>query len=75
MAAAASRLPDYPGGAIGGLESVQALVERYAALGRTTRSAIDKSDELGDKSSADIFTEVSRGLDKALWFLEAHLQK
>jgi starvation-inducible DNA-binding protein len=75
MAAAASRLPDYPGGAIGSLESVQALSERYAALARTTRSAIDKSDELGDMDSADIFTEVSRGLDKALWFLEAHLQK
>jgi DNA-binding ferritin-like protein len=23
----------------------------------------------------DIFTEASRGIDKALWFLEAHVQE
>jgi len=28
----------------------------------------------GDADTADLFTEVSRGLDKSLWFLEAHLQ-
>jgi len=75
MAVAASRLPDYPGGTVGSMESVQALAERYAALARTTRAAIDRTDELGDMDAADIFTAVSRALDKALWFLEAHLVK
>ena len=75
MAVAASRLPDYPDGSVASLESVQLLAERYAALATTTRDAIDKTDELGDIDTSDLFTGVSRGLDKALWFLEAHLQK
>jgi DNA-binding ferritin-like protein len=28
---------------------------------------------LGDKHSAEIFTRISRGVDKYLWFVEAHL--
>jgi starvation-inducible DNA-binding protein len=53
---------------------VEAMAERYAALGTSTRQAIEVAEEHGDSDSADLFTEVSRGLDKALWFLEAHLQ-
>ncbi|MND06120.1 DNA protection during starvation protein [compost metagenome] len=53
---------------------VEALAERYSHLAKTSREAIDASDDLGDKSTADLFTEVSRDLDKSLWFLEAHLQ-
>jgi starvation-inducible DNA-binding protein len=30
--------------------------------------------ELGDADTADIFTEISRGTDKWLWFVEAHQQ-
>ncbi len=29
---------------------------------------------MGDKGSADICTEISRGIDKWLWFVEAHVQ-
>jgi starvation-inducible DNA-binding protein len=75
MAAAASRLTDYPADEVGSRESVELLAERYAALAATTRAAIDKSTELSDADTADLFTEVSRGLDKSLWFLEAHLQE
>ncbi len=73
MSAAASRLPEYPD-IVGGQESVAALVERYAALAASTRAAIDASDNLSDADTADLFTGISRGLDKSLWFLEAHLQ-
>lgn len=38
------------------------------------REAIDDSCELGDLSTADLYTEVSRTVDKRLWFLDAHLQ-
>ncbi len=74
MAAKATRLGDYPEGAVASQTSVQTLAERYAALATTTRAAIDEADKLGDADTADIFTGVSRGLDKSLWFLEAHLQ-
>lgn len=75
MAADATRLSEYPSGGIDSLTSVEALAGRYAALAETTRKAIDAADQAGDMSTADLFTEVSRGLDKSLWFLEAHLQK
>lgn len=74
MAAAKTRLPEYSAQTADGRESVEALVERYAELAATTRAAIDRADELGDADTADLFTGVSRGLDKSLWFLEAHLQ-
>jgi len=74
MASAASRLPEYPPEAVEGLQCVKALADRYASLAATTRAAIDTAAEHGDMGTSDLFTEVSRGLDKALWFLEAHLQ-
>src|SRR5262245_36952463 len=33
-----------------------------------------EDDVLGDLDTADLFTEVSRGIDKWLWFVEAHFQ-
>ena len=72
MAAANSRLAEYPD-VVGSRESVEALVERYAALAASTRAAIDTADTLGDADTADLMTGVSRDLDKSLWFLEAHL--
>ena len=48
--------------------------EAYASLAGTTREAIEMAERPGDADTADLFTEVSRGLDKSLWFLEAHLQ-
>jgi starvation-inducible DNA-binding protein len=74
QAAKASRLPEFPLQGVEGKAAVQALVERYAALAGSTRKAIDTATALGDAGSADLFTGVSRGLDKSLWFLEAHLQ-
>jgi starvation-inducible DNA-binding protein len=39
------------------------------------RAAIDEADEAGDADTADLFTGVSRGIDKWLWFVEAHAAK
>jgi starvation-inducible DNA-binding protein len=74
MAAENSRLPEYPTDITEGMEHVQALVERYASLAASLRQGIDQADELGDQDTADLFTEISRDIDKHLWFLEAHLQ-
>jgi starvation-inducible DNA-binding protein len=74
MAADATRLPEFPL-VVGSQESIQALVERFAMLGKSTREAIDRATDAGDLDTADIFTEISRALDKALYFLESHLQE
>jgi starvation-inducible DNA-binding protein len=74
MSASATRLPEFPLDLNDSRQFVEALVERFAALARTSRAAIDLANELKDADTADLFTEVSRGLDMNLWFLEAHLQ-
>ena len=75
MSAANSRLDEYPTDLTEGLQHVEALAERYANYAATTRAAIDTAmEEYGDQSTADLFIDISRAVDKALWFLEAHLQ-
>lgn len=75
LAAANSQLNEFPLDVTDSLPTVDALAERYAALATSTRRAIEAANDQGDAATEDLFTEVSRGLDKALWFLEAHLQK
>ncbi|PAX52303.1 DNA starvation/stationary phase protection protein Dps [Brunnivagina elsteri] len=74
MAAANSILPEYPTDILVGMEHVTALADRFAAYGRHVRDAIAQTDDLGDADTSDLYTEVSRTIDKRLWFLEAHLQ-
>jgi hypothetical protein len=38
------------------------------------RIGIEEMNELEDAASADILTEICRGVDKWLWFVEAHAQ-
>lgn len=73
MASKASRLGEFPNGRIDGMKAVAALADRYAALAKSMRAAIETSGKQGDADTSDLFTGISRGLDKALWFLEAHL--
>lgn len=74
IAAAASILPEYPTDITEGLEHVRALADRYAPFAGHVRAAIRETDELGDADTADLYTGISRAVDKRLWFLEAHLQ-
>jgi len=73
--AAKSGLIDYPLALSSGEEHVAALSDSLSAFGRTARMGIEEMDELGDADSTDILTEVSRGIDKWLWFVEAHQQQ
>lgn len=74
MAAETSELPEYPVGNLGGMDHVTALADRMGQFAESIRANIEVCDDLGDLDSADIFTEISRSVDKRLWFLEAHLQ-
>ena len=58
-----------------GMQVVEALAERYAIVANYSREGIDKTEGLGDMASSDLLIEYVRSLDKALWFLEAHIQK
>lgn len=70
----ASKLAPYPTDIRKVEDHLNALVERYGALSKSTREAIDTADEAGDAGTADIFTAFSRTLDKNLWFLKSHLE-
>ena len=74
MVAKRSSLAEYPANAVDGRSHVEALSSALAAFGKAARKAIDEANDLADLNTADLFTEVSRGMDKWLWFVEAHLQ-
>jgi len=74
VAASRSRLDEYPLTISTGIAHVEALSRALSEFGREARMAIDETSGFGDADTADIFTEVSRGIDKWLWFVEAHLQ-
>jgi starvation-inducible DNA-binding protein len=69
-----SRLAAYPLELASGKEHVAALSSALAKYGAYVRTAIHAADQAGDADTADLFTEVSRGVDKLLWFVEAHAQ-
>ena len=74
LAASASTRDEYPLDAVAGPETVKAISDRLAACGSSVRAAIELALELADQDTADLFIEVSRAIDKHLWFVEAHLQ-
>ena len=74
VAAERSRLEEYPLDIAGGHAHVEAVSKALSTFGREVRKTIDEADELQDADTADMFTEISRGIDKWLWFVEAHSQ-
>ena len=74
MVAKRSSLPEYPMTAIDGQSHVDALSTALAKFGKAARKAIEEANDFGDLDTADLFTGLSRGIDKWLWFVEAHLQ-
>jgi len=74
IAAKRSSLSEYPTSAVDGRSHVDALSSALAAFGKSARKAIDTANDFNDLDTADLFTEISRGVDKWLWFVEAHLQ-
>jgi starvation-inducible DNA-binding protein len=69
-----STLAPYPENIVDGLQHVDALAAAHAQFGKKIRKGIDESGKQGDADTADLYTGISRKVDKNLWFLEAHLQ-
>ena len=74
IAAKRSALSEYPANTVDGRSHVEALSTVLAAFGKSARKSIGDANDFGDLDTADLFTEISRGIDKWLWFVEAHLQ-
>ena len=73
-AAKVSGMPEYPLDISSGHKHVAELAYAIAFYGELIRKAIALSTELEDAGTADILTQISRGADMNLWFVEAHEQ-
>src|SRR5579872_3039242 len=71
--AANSSIEEYDLNIVAGMDHVRTLLDRLAAVANASRGAISESDELEDRATSDLFTEVVRTADKDLYFLESHL--
>lgn len=74
LAAANSSLNEYPYEITDGAAHVDALSSALADFGKKVRGDIDTTADLGDQDTSDLFTGISREIDKLLWFVEAHIQ-
>jgi len=54
-------------------EHIFAVAATLAAFGQSAREAIGQSPTIGDADTADLFTEISRGVDHQLWLVESHV--
>ena len=72
-AATHSRLPEYPGAIMDGDAHVRALTECFASYATALRADIAHATEVEDAGSAALYTDISRGVDTRLGFLEAYL--
>lgn len=72
VSAARSRLADYPLVITAGLAHVEAVGKALTTFRREVRNTIGEAEELDDIETADLFIELSRSLDKWVWYVEAH---
>ena len=72
VASAKSYLVPYELGVANEAKHVFAVSAALAAFGQSIREAAALSTTQGDATTADLFTEISRGVDQQLWFVESH---
>ena len=70
--AGSSSLKPYPSDIENQEDHVRELTERLMDFGGLCRTSIDKAGDNGDEDTADLFTEISRTIDKDAWFIGAH---
>ena len=54
------------------IADIFAVAATLAAFGQSAREAIGQSAAIGDADTADLLTEISRGVDHQLWLVESH---
>ncbi len=69
-----STLKAYPEDIYKGEDHLKALAANFSITCQVVRNSISPLEKIPDLGSADLLTEISRGLDHHLWLLEAHLQ-
>jgi starvation-inducible DNA-binding protein len=74
-AAMPSRVTASPDALVDGQAHVLALAERFAPYARAMRGSIALAADVEDADTAAVYTDLSRGVDKQLWILEAHLNR
>lgn len=72
MAAERSFLLPYPLGVAEAGQHIFAVSQAVSAFGQSAREAIGLSSTYGDPATADLFTQVTRGIDRQLWLIESH---
>jgi starvation-inducible DNA-binding protein len=72
-AATQSMLEEYPDTLEDGHAHVVALAERFGPYATAMRGGIALAADVEDADTAAVYTDISRGVDKRLWILEAHL--
>lgn len=73
VAAERSFLVPYPLGVADTQQHIFAVAGALAAFGQSVREAVNTATTIGDADTADILTEISRGIDQQLWFVESHI--
>lgn len=73
MAAKASTLPEFSAASHDVRAFLETVRDRMAAYAKTNRQALATAADLGEPTTEDLLTEISRGIDKQLYFLESHL--
>ncbi|NEQ55447.1 MAG: DNA starvation/stationary phase protection protein Dps, partial [Leptolyngbya sp. SIO3F4] len=68
-----SQLPAYSFEIVPRDENLKALIDRVSFYGRAVRLGIEQAADLEDADTVDLYTEISRTVDKHLWLLESHL--
>jgi starvation-inducible DNA-binding protein len=53
---------------------INALATTLTSFGKHVRYASEQATELKDADTADLFTDIARGIDKWLWFVETSRQ-
>jgi starvation-inducible DNA-binding protein len=72
-AATRSTLPEYPSDLVEGDAHVLVLAERLAHYATAIRAAIEHTADIEDAATANVYTDISRGIEKRLSLLETHL--